>query len=360
VPPGGYVVVACEPALPPSSTNTGFGLSAEGESLHLFDASGQLLDTVTFGLQAADYSLARLPDSLATWVLAQPTPGAPNQPVDLADPSGVRINEWMADPSSGPDWLELYNSGPQPVALAGWWLSDAPANPSKYEFPPLSFLAGSEHGFVTLFADEDPEQGPAHLPFRLSAQGEAILFSRPDRTRVDEVQFSRQRRDVSQGRLPDGAGTVRDLTAGGSPGGPNVLNARPVVAPIEDQQVLAGEAWEYPCAASDPDPGQTVTFGLRPPYPDGLTIEPATGRLRWTPGVELAGLAYQVTVEVTDTGEPAQRGRATFGLRVQPLEPAPSWHPPWRDPSGNIYLSWGARPGARYAVDSTEDIAHPV
>jgi hypothetical protein len=110
LPPGGYLVLACEAALPSSSTNTGFGLAAEGESLHLFDAGGQLLDTVTFGLQAADKALARLPEAPATWRLALPTPGA--QAVELADRpapdqqmdsrSVVWSVGWLSPPTRGP------------------------------------------------------------------------------------------------------------------------------------------------------------------------------------------------------------------------------------------------------------------
>ncbi len=59
--------------------HTNFKLSKEGEEIGLFDRSGVLIDSVTYGIQATDISLGRQPDGMASWVqFAQPTPGAAN------------------------------------------------------------------------------------------------------------------------------------------------------------------------------------------------------------------------------------------------------------------------------------------
>jgi hypothetical protein len=85
---GGYLVVQFDPNSPASSNtvgvlNTGFGLDAtEGDSVYLFDTpaqAGALLSAVTFGIQAADFSIARLPNGGDTWNLALPTPGGPQR-----------------------------------------------------------------------------------------------------------------------------------------------------------------------------------------------------------------------------------------------------------------------------------------
>ena len=363
IPPGGFLVVACEPALPASADNTGFGLSAAGESVHVFDKpenGGRLLDTITFGFQAADLSLARIAGQGSAWVLARPTPGAENEPVEVRDPAGLRVNEWMADPGSGPDWFELFNPAEEPVALERVLLSDTSADAAKYAFPLRSFLAGGAGGFLLLYADEKPGDGPDHLPFKLSAPGESILLSRPDGTRLDEVHFGAQRVNLSQGRFPDGTDTIQDLTAGGSPGGANSLNAWPIFATVPDQVAVVGEVWEWQLAAYDPDPGQALAFRLRPPFPPGLSVIATNGRLVWEPAWGFAGQRFEVTVEATDTGLPPQTATVTFDLRVEDSTAAPVWDLPWTDEQGNLHLSWAARPGARYAVDVTPDIAMPA
>jgi hypothetical protein len=127
LPSKGYLVVRLDGNQPASATNTGFGLSASGESLYLFDTlanGGGLLDFVVFGLQAADLSLSRIPDGAVNWRLSLPTLGESNQSVLLGDASEVIINEWMAGPSSGDDWFELFNPGALPVDVSGYYLTD--------------------------------------------------------------------------------------------------------------------------------------------------------------------------------------------------------------------------------------------
>ena len=118
VPARGYLVVYSDADSVPSSTNTGFGLNARGGSLFLFKPppnSSEVFERVDYGLQTADHSIGRVPVNGANWVLTLPTLGATNVAAPLGDPAALRINEWMADPASGDDWFEIYNSGALPI-----------------------------------------------------------------------------------------------------------------------------------------------------------------------------------------------------------------------------------------------------
>ncbi len=67
---------------------------------------------------------------------------------------------------------------------------------------PLVLPAG---GHLLLWADDDTDQGPCHLGFRLSNGGEAIgLYDSDGVTLIDAVSFGSQRHDVSYGRSGDG------------------------------------------------------------------------------------------------------------------------------------------------------------
>ena len=97
-------------------------LSPDGDRVGLYDADGELVDEVRFGHQSAGLSLARRHVE-GDWLAALPTPGAPNVEANvLAEPSLVRISEWLID---GPDggFVELYNPTAYPVALADLILS---------------------------------------------------------------------------------------------------------------------------------------------------------------------------------------------------------------------------------------------
>lgn len=81
--PRGFLLVWAddEDTGPPSATalHANFKLSAGGESVGLFDASGAVVDTLTFGEQTTDISYGRLPGGADTWAFfSTPTPGAAN------------------------------------------------------------------------------------------------------------------------------------------------------------------------------------------------------------------------------------------------------------------------------------------
>ena len=158
VPSGGYRRVFFSSSAPVSATNTGFGLKDTGDALYLFAPGGGLLDTVTFGLQAVDFSIGRAPGG-TNWTLTVPTPGATNLAQNLGDISLVKVNEWMANPASGEDWFELFNANPVPVALADHWLSDTlgtPATRMLYLIPKLSFIGIGAYAYRTFDADNAP------------------------------------------------------------------------------------------------------------------------------------------------------------------------------------------------------------
>ena len=61
------------------TNNTGFGLKSTGQSLYLFDKlanGGGELSAVSFGVQAADFSIGRLPNGSTNWVLGQESIGS--------------------------------------------------------------------------------------------------------------------------------------------------------------------------------------------------------------------------------------------------------------------------------------------
>ena len=229
IPPHGYFLVRCDSGLPASATNTGFGLQADGDSVYLFDKlanGGGALDFIFFGLQTPDLSIGRLPGAPSTWNLTLPTPGATNLPVALGDPTRLRINEWMANPSAGDDWFELFNPQSLPVALGGLGLTDDLTAPNKSPLPPLSFLGVFTNAYQRFWADN--QRGGAHANFALKATGEQLALFSPDTVLIDAVVFGAQAPGLSEGRLPDGAAT-RVFFSSPTPGRRNVLPLPSVV-----------------------------------------------------------------------------------------------------------------------------------
>jgi len=226
VPANGYLVIWFDGDLPASTTagaylNTGHSLDGESGEVYLFNAGGQIVDSIVYGFQISDLSIG----VTSGWtLLANPTPGAANSAAALlGTPATLRLNEWMARPERGNDWFEIYTSGDQPVALAGVCLTDnlSIAGATQSVLSPLSFIGAQ--GFVRCVADADPGQGRNHVSFNLNTLGEALRIYVPALGVIDTVFFGAQETGVSEGRLPDGGATIVRFTTTASPGESNYL-----------------------------------------------------------------------------------------------------------------------------------------
>ena len=231
---GSQLVIWCDASSAASTNtsgphNTGFALSGNSGDVYLFNALGQPVDVVSYGLQVQDLSIGRTGGS---WqLLAAPTPGMNNSIVaTLGSVNSLRINEWLATPLTGDDWFELYNTNLLPVDLSGLYLTDDPASTGIRKSPvvPLSFIGA--HGWVKFVADGHPSNGRDHANFSLDQDGETLRIYDTNFTLIDAVDFGLQTSDVSEGRLPDGAANIIPFPGSPTPGSANALAASPVIA----------------------------------------------------------------------------------------------------------------------------------
>ena len=227
IPANGYLVVWCDEATNAPGLHAGFALDNDGQTVALFAVTPggyQLADVVTFGLQVSDMSIGRIypgGNAPAYWALGEPTPGTANSFEVLGDPAVLRINEWMATVTGGPDWFEIYNPNGFAVALAGLYLTDNITVRTNTRIAPLTFIAAGGHR--QFIADQDLAQGARHVNFRLSGGGESIVLSGTNLATIDAVTFGSQLADVSQGRLPDGGASLSLFPGSASPEARNRL-----------------------------------------------------------------------------------------------------------------------------------------
>jgi hypothetical protein len=233
IPAHGYLLLWCDDSVPASTNagpvlNVGRALNGAGDSLHLFNSSGQPVDSVAFGFQIVDGAVGRVGG--AWQLLSAPTPGSGNaSSAALGDPSTLRLNEWMADAGSGDDWFEVFNPATLPVNLAGLYLTDDPslAGRTNFAIGPLTFAAPG--GFLKWVADGHPEMGPDHVPFNLEARGETLRLNGAGTSVIDSVDFLAQEQSVSEGRWPDGSTNLVHFVRTASPGESNYLPLPSVV-----------------------------------------------------------------------------------------------------------------------------------
>jgi hypothetical protein len=197
----------------------------------------------------------------------------------------VVINEVVADNATGlenggdfPDWIEFFNNSSSGVDLGDWSLTDEPALPRKFVFPPGTAI--SPHGFLLVYCDDRTNSPGVHTGFGLNDKGETlVLFASGSLggARQDEIVFGLQLRDRSIGRVPDGMGSFT-LTAP-TPLKPNsaVSLGEPSALKINEWSALNGKS------SSDPDPDWFEVYNgdSRPVALGGLvlsdqSVSPAT------------------------------------------------------------------------------------
>lgn len=210
--PGEYQVIWADEEPGEGQWHAPFKLDGDGEELFIVD-DGVIVEMVMFPAMGDDQSYGRWPDGTGDWAfLAQATPGAENGNAQTPETITLFINEFIALNNSGisdetgsfEDWVEIYNPGPAAVEMGGLYLTDDLAATTAWAFPDTTLSAG---GFLVVWCDDDPGDGPLHATFKLSGDGEEIgLFGRlaAGNEEIDSYLFAAQSADISEGREVDG------------------------------------------------------------------------------------------------------------------------------------------------------------
>ena len=145
-------------------------------------AGSTLVDSIRYGNQVTDYSLARVGGN---WTLATPSAGTVNSAATAAPLAGnAAFNEWLADSPGEADWLELYNKhAALPVDLTGAYVQ---TSTQSFRIVTPTFLGAQQA--VRLYCSEDP--GLLHLDFNLPAEGTTLTLLNLSGASVDVVSFA--------------------------------------------------------------------------------------------------------------------------------------------------------------------------
>jgi len=295
----------------------------------------QVIDYLNYSSLGDNQSYGDFPDgqpfSRQTFY-STPTPRTNN----FAPPVNVAINEWVASNQAGPggypdpadgkydDWIELYNPGPLPADISGYYLTDTTANKLQWRVPEGTIIPPG--GYRLVWADNDLNEngtgnnGDLHANFNLNKGGEAIGLYAVRGTNViqiDYVTFGAQTTDLSQGRSPDGSANILFLSAPT----PRTSNAAPghnppVVSSPGNQTIVLGQGLSLPITASDPDSGQILTYSLLAGFPAGASINANSGLFQWTPNGGQAPSTNVISVKVTDNDTPNLSATNSFTVVV--------------------------------------------
>jgi hypothetical protein len=141
------------------------------------------------------------------------------------------ITEFMASNIEGltdedrerPDWVEIHNPGPTPVALNGTYLTDDPNDLVKWRFPDVTMESDD---YLVVFAsnkDRADAESELHTSFTLSRPGEYLALVASDGVTVMSEfapEFPEQFSDISFGSTTEGE-IAEGFFETPTPGAPN-------------------------------------------------------------------------------------------------------------------------------------------
>ena len=203
--------------------HTNFRIGRSGDSVILGNPEGRVIDSITFHEKIpSNISYGRISPGTGQWrYFLEPTPGRANDadPYDevfnmpwLEEDFPVYINEFLVTNRSSledengefHEWIELYNSGSEPVDLTDFWLSDKESNPYKWRFPE-TVIEPDE--YLVIFASgknrADPENPYLHTSYGLNDRDDELVFKTPEGHIIDVIPIRNQKPDVSYGRNPN-------------------------------------------------------------------------------------------------------------------------------------------------------------
>lgn len=221
----------------------------------------------------------------------------------------VVINELRARGLSGqPDYIELFNPGPETVDLSGCSLTDDVTMPRKYVIPEGRTIPSRE--FRVWNAGGSPTPGFDDIGFGFAAEGGGVfLFARPEQGGglLDGLRYGNQLATHSLGRVPDGAGhwtlTMPTPQAANQPAGlgsPASLRINEWMADPE-----SGDDW---FELFNPDSLPVAVGGFF------LTDDLADPRRSLVPDLTFVGTGGDGFWRVTADGSGDRPGRAAFRL----------------------------------------------
>jgi hypothetical protein len=243
----------------------------------------------------------------------------------------ILINELMSDSRRGildeqgraEDWLELYNPNPFAVDVGGWFLSDDPEEPLRFQIPShvpaqTTIAPGT---WLRFWADGDTLDGPLHLPFRLDKAGETLILSEPGGWEADRVALPASYADESFGRYPDGRENWQWVPlVSTTPGGKNVPdNVPPAFTSGPREEIRPENYYRYDIQTQDENGDYRWLEALA--VPQWLRFESyfdGNGALFGTPQKQHIG-THLVQLRIWD-GYQGSQSVQTFSIEV--IDPA--------------------------------------
>ena len=124
-------------------------------------------------------------------------------------------NAWHDEWGEDEDYVEVVNTAGHAIWIGGYVLGDGSGE--RASLPDVELKPGEVYMLV---ADAAPEQGPQHLPFRLSSKGDVLVLGDAHGFAVERVELPLLAINATLQRFPNASGEL-EVCESASPGHAN-------------------------------------------------------------------------------------------------------------------------------------------
>lgn len=166
-----------------------------------------------------------------------------------------------------PDWIEIMNGSGSTASMTGWFLTNDPANKTKWAFPAVSIPA---NGYRIVFGSGKNRAGitgQLHTNFTLQRESGYLALVRPDQTIASEFTYGAQAPDVSFGEI--GSARIRGYLESPTPGTKNISLVGN--GPPAEEVVFSRPGGLLP-------QGSTIPLSIAPPVQLGAVVRYSLGQ----------------------------------------------------------------------------------
>lgn len=193
--------------------------------------------------------------------------------------SAANYDQFFDNFGEDEDWIELYNTTNASIDLSGYYLSDKPDNPTKWQFPDGISIGANDHLLIWASKRDAVFGNDIHTSFKITQTrgSEGVVLADPNGTILDVHELDDPNQVThSRGRITDGADTWGIFRLP-SPDAPNI-NPMPEYA---QKPTITPEPGSYNndivVSIDDIDPETTVyytTDGSEPDQGGNIYTEP--------------------------------------------------------------------------------------
>ena len=186
--------------------------------------------------------------------------------------SAANYDNFLCSNNDYEDWIELYNTSAGPINLAGYYLSDRAASPTKWKIPAGFILPAKSTILIVASGLDNTIGGILHTNFKITQTDakEAVVLSSPSGVIIDinEIDVPNQK-NHAYARMPDGGQWT--ITTTPTPGAKNISTTIRY-AETPDYDIDAGYyASAQVVSLQTPEPNSKIRYTL-----DGTNPNPGS------------------------------------------------------------------------------------